>query len=118
MATQLSENEWGLILQHDGHLLELRWLPSTATMTDGGFMATLCLFASEAEKARARRLLIDATRFQHRLGDGVMACGTPTSSRAMAPRGYASSPSSCCRDSRTPGRKRSMVQPSSPRSGS
>jgi len=74
MATKLSENEWGVILQHDGHdLLELQWLPSTANMTDGGFMATLCLFASEAEKARARRLLIDATQFRHSFGEGVMA---------------------------------------------
>ena len=35
-----------MILLHDGRdLLELQWLPSTAEMTDGGFMATLCLFA-------------------------------------------------------------------------
>jgi hypothetical protein len=74
MPTKLSENEWGVILQHDGKdLLELKWLPSTATMTDGGFMASLCLFALEAEKARPRRLLIDATKFQHRFGGGVMA---------------------------------------------
>jgi hypothetical protein len=74
MPTKLSENDWGVILQHDDQdLLELQWLPSSATMTDGGFMATLCLFASEAEKARARRLLIDATQFRHRFGDGVMA---------------------------------------------
>jgi len=32
-------------------VLELRWLPSTASMSDGGFMATLCLFAWEAERA-------------------------------------------------------------------
>jgi hypothetical protein len=53
-------------------LLEQRWLPSTALMTDGGFMATLCLLASEAEKSRPRGLLIDATQFQHRFGTGVM----------------------------------------------
>lgn len=74
MATEVAANEWGVILRHDGGtLLELRWLPSTAEMTDGGFMATLCLFASEAEKMRARRLLIDARQFRHRFGDGVMA---------------------------------------------
>jgi len=73
MATELVGNEWGVILQHKGlDLLELRWLPSTAEMTDGGFMATLCLFAWEAEKARPRRLLIDATQFQHGFGGGVM----------------------------------------------
>ena len=44
MATRLVANEWGVIVRHDGHdLLELQWLPTTADMTDGGFMATLCL---------------------------------------------------------------------------
>ena len=73
METELVGNEWGVILRHEGAgLLELRWLVTTAEMTDGGFMATLCLFAWEAEKARPRRLLIDATRFRHRFGEGVM----------------------------------------------
>src|SRR5712691_4999579 len=54
MPTRLVANEWGVILRHDHDLLELQWLPSTA------------------EKARARRLLIDATQFRHRFGDGVM----------------------------------------------
>jgi len=73
MAKELASNEWGIILQHERlELLELKWLSSTANMTDGSFMATLCLFVSEAEKARARRLFIDATDFRHRFGDGVM----------------------------------------------
>ena len=73
MATQIAGNEWGVILQQeDLPLLELRWLPSTASMSDGGFMATLCLFAAEAEKARPRGLLIDAVDFRHRFGPGVM----------------------------------------------
>jgi len=41
-------------------------------MSDGGFMATLCLFAAEAEKARPQALLIDAVAFRHRFGPGVM----------------------------------------------
>ena len=72
MAKEVARNEWGIILQQTPELLELKWLASTATMTDGGFMATLCLFASEAEKARARSLLIDATEFRHRFGPDVM----------------------------------------------
>jgi len=73
MATKLADNEWGVILRHESlALLELRWLPSTAEMTDGGFMATLCLFVWEAEKIRPRRLLIDATQFRHSFGSGVM----------------------------------------------
>jgi hypothetical protein len=41
-------------------------------MSDGGFMATLCLFVWEAEKARPRGLLIDALEFRHKFGAGVM----------------------------------------------
>jgi len=41
-------------------------------MTDGGFKATLALFASEAEKLRPSFLLIDALRFRHTFGEGVM----------------------------------------------
>ena len=69
--TELAQNEWGVIVSH-GDLLELRWLPTTASMTDGGFMATLCLFASEAERVRPKGLFIDARQFSHRFGPGVM----------------------------------------------
>ncbi len=47
MSDDLVRNDWGVIAR-DADVLELRWLPSTAQMTDGGFMATLCLFAWEA----------------------------------------------------------------------
>jgi hypothetical protein len=69
-ATELARNEWGVIVDHQ-NLLELRWLGSTSTMTDGGFMATLCLFVWEAEKARPKGLLIDAREFRHAFGPGV-----------------------------------------------
>jgi predicted enzyme related to lactoylglutathione lyase len=64
-------NEWSVVIDHKD-LLELRWLSSTSSMTDGGFMATLCLFAGEAEKAQSSCLLIDATEFKHTFGAGVM----------------------------------------------
>ena len=70
-APGIARNEWGLIVNHR-EVLELRWLPSTATMSDGGFMATLCLFAREAEEAHAKGLFIDATEFRHRFGPNVM----------------------------------------------
>src|SRR5262249_24306857 len=74
MSTELVRNEWGVVLSHvDPRALQLRWLPSTSTMTDGGFMATLCLFVWESEKARPSGLLIDASEFRHRFGEGVMA---------------------------------------------
>jgi len=71
MEERMAQNEWGVIVDHRD-VLELRWLRSTSTMTDGGFMATLCLFATEAEKIRPRGLFIDATEFEHRFGPGVM----------------------------------------------
>ena len=70
-STELVHNEWGVIVDHKD-LLELRWLPSTSSMTDGGFMATLCLFVWEAEKARPRGLLLDATEFKHTFGADLM----------------------------------------------
>jgi hypothetical protein len=74
LANEVVENAWGVIVQH-ADVLELRWLPSTARMTDGGFMATLCLFAWEAEKSRPRGLFIDAIDFKHDFvnADSVMA---------------------------------------------
>src|SRR5262249_48117108 len=72
MSEDVARNDWGAIVR-EADLLELRWLPSTAQMTDGGFVATLWLFVWEAEKARPRGLLIDAREFRHRLGDGIMA---------------------------------------------
>lgn len=71
-SSELVSNEWSTIIDHKG-IIELRWLPSTSSMTDGGFMATLCLFVGEAEKARPRALLIDATEFKHTFAPGVMA---------------------------------------------
>ena len=72
MAAELAQNTWGVIVRPRHDVLELRWLPSTASMSDGGFMATLCLFAWEAERARPLGLLIDAVEFRHEFGAGVM----------------------------------------------
>lgn len=70
-APTAAQNEWSLVIDHSD-ILELQWLPSTASMTDGGFMASLCLFTSEAEKRRPGGLLIDATVFDHKFGPNVM----------------------------------------------
>ena len=73
MPTELVRNPWALILHHqDDRVVELRWLPSTATMGDGGFKATLALLAFEAERVRPSFLLIDALQFRHTFGEGVM----------------------------------------------
>jgi hypothetical protein len=72
MPPEIAQNAWGVIGRPKDGVLELRWLPSTARMSDGGFMATLCLFAWEAEQGRPLGLLIDAVQFRHQFGAGVM----------------------------------------------
>jgi len=74
MAAELASNPWGIISHHRHKgILELRWLPTTAEMTDDDFKATLELFAEQAERTEAPLLLIDAVEFRHRFGEGVMA---------------------------------------------
>jgi hypothetical protein len=71
MVSRVSGNTWGEILHHQSQsILELHWVPGD--MTDGGFMATLALYAWEAERLRPSFLLIDATEFRHRLDPNVM----------------------------------------------
>jgi len=73
MSAQVATTAWGRIVHHRSQdTLELVWLPTTASMGDGGFKATLALFAWQAEKLRPAFLLIDATQFQHQFGPGVM----------------------------------------------
>jgi hypothetical protein len=73
MCAQVANTTWGTIVHDPGQdTLELVWLPTTASMGDGGFKATLALFAWQAEKLRPSFLLIDATQFRHQFGPGVM----------------------------------------------
>jgi hypothetical protein len=73
LPAELARNPWGIILHHQQErILELRWLPSAAGMTDGAFKATLALYAAEAEKVRPSFLFIDALQFNHEFGEGVM----------------------------------------------
>jgi len=73
MSAQVANNAWSTIVHHqDQDTLELVWSPTTASMGDGGFKATLALFAWQAEKLRPSFLLIDATQFQHNFAPGVM----------------------------------------------
>ena len=73
MSAQVASNAWARIIHHTNEtVLELVWSPTTSAMSDGGFKATLALFAWEAERLRPSFLLIDATQFQHKFGPGVM----------------------------------------------
>jgi len=72
-AAEVAQNEWGIVLSYEEwRTLELRWLPSTRDMNDGGFKATLALFAEEGERRKPVYMIIDATEFAHELGDGVL----------------------------------------------
>ena len=74
--TEVARNQWGAILHHpDWHTLELKWFPSTRTMTDDDFKATLELHATQAEHLQPiTYMLIDATEFFHSFADpGVLA---------------------------------------------
>jgi hypothetical protein len=71
---EVARNEWGVILNHERwQTLELTWLPATSGMSDDGFKETLDLFAAEGERAKPPYMLIDATEFDHELGEGVLA---------------------------------------------
>jgi hypothetical protein len=64
VPTERVRNPWGVILHHeDDRILELRWLPATATMTIAGFKATLALLAHEAEHVRPPFVVIDSLQF-------------------------------------------------------
>ena len=70
---EVTKNEWGVVLNHEQwRTLELKWLPSTREMNDDGFKETLELFAAEGEQAKPDYMIIDATEFEHELGDGVL----------------------------------------------
>ena len=70
---EVARNEWGVVLNHERwQTLELDWLPSTSEMSDEGFKETLALFAGEGERVKPAYMIIDATEFNHQLGDGVM----------------------------------------------
>jgi hypothetical protein len=73
MAAEVARNAWSIVSHHPQQgILELRWLPSTADMSDDDFKATLELFAEQAERAGTPLLLIEATDFRHQFGEGVM----------------------------------------------
>ncbi len=70
---EVTRNRWGVIVHHElWRTLELRWLPATRAMGDDGFKETLQLFAGAGEEVRPAFMLIDATEFHHRPGEGVM----------------------------------------------
>jgi len=60
---------FGEVLQYGPALLELRWLPTSSSMSDEDWMTGLMLLATEAEAVGASSILIDATNFRHNFVD-------------------------------------------------
>ena len=70
---EVARNPWGVVLNHERwRTLELSWLPSTSEMSDDGFKETLGLLAAEGERAKPDYMIIDATEFRHKPGEGVL----------------------------------------------
>ena len=69
METQLYHDRFGDILYDDATgVLELRWLPETATMTDDDYMGWLERYAAAAEQHHVPFTLIDTLEFKHHPG--------------------------------------------------
>ena len=60
---------FGEVRQLAPALLELRWLPTSSSMSDEDWMTGLMLLATEAEALGISSILIDATEFRHDFGD-------------------------------------------------
>jgi hypothetical protein len=70
MADEIARYRYGVALEHrDPDFLELRWLSTTADMTDEDWMTGLMIFAAGAEGRQASAILVDATEFQHSFTD-------------------------------------------------
>jgi hypothetical protein len=67
--TQLDEDDFLRILWDDSsRIISIDWKESTATMTDDDMKNELALFARHVEEKRASGILVDVTRFRHRMG--------------------------------------------------
>lgn len=74
MATELNRDEYGVI-RHDAEngILELEWLDASSDMTDDDFKRSMLRYAELAGAQSTPALLVDVTKFRHRMGKGVGA---------------------------------------------
>src|SRR5215831_18021933 len=71
---EVASSKWGTIIHYpQWQTLELKWDASTRSMTDDGFKQTLQILADQGLKVRPRFMIIDATEFLHRPGEGTLA---------------------------------------------
>ena len=70
----VASDQWGqLIFYDEWNTLELKWLPTSSDATEAQARGTMALFAAETEKRKPSALIVDATEFQHRWADDMMA---------------------------------------------
>jgi hypothetical protein len=66
--TQLHEDNLLRILWHEQTgIIALEWKAATSSMSDEDFKAELTLFAGCVEKKKAPRILVDVTKFRHKM---------------------------------------------------
>ena len=70
----VASDQWGqLIFYDEWNTLELKWLSTSSDATEAQARGTMALFAAETEKRKPSALIVDATEFQHRWADDMMA---------------------------------------------
>ena len=70
--TQLHEDEFLRILWDDStRIIGIDWKESTAKMTDEDMKDELSLFAGHVENKKATGIIVDVTRFRHRMSPEV-----------------------------------------------
>jgi hypothetical protein len=71
---ELERDEFGVTTYHSGSgILELAWTDATEHMTDTQFQSALERFAAHSVTQRSSNVLIDVTRFAHRMSPDVGA---------------------------------------------
>ena len=72
MPTEIHDDKF-LQVCWDGttRIISIDWKHSTSTMTDDDFKTELALFASHVERQKANGILVDVSRFRHKLGPDV-----------------------------------------------
>ena len=71
-STALHEDNFLRVLWDEAtRIIGIDWKESTATMTDEDMKAELALFAGFVEKKKAPRILVDVTKFRHRMSPEV-----------------------------------------------
>jgi len=71
-ATQIHDAKFLTIWRDEKtRIIGIDWKPTTAAMSDEEFKMELTFFASHVEKQKARGILVDVSRFRHKIAPEV-----------------------------------------------